>query len=99
MPTSKNKIDKTKKEWIVPNVTVAFNCGCESLEQDIEFNKGNLPLLLFYQSLNGSPCFETHDSMEDISNRYVSLLTIGRNPQIYLKLKMKDNKQNESKMP
>ena len=45
---------------------------------------GDLPFLLFYQSLNGHPEFETHGTIEATQERYNTLKALGRSPQVYL---------------
>lgn len=50
-------------------------------------NKGNLPFLLFYQSLNEHPVFETHDDIDSVLKRFQGLKLLGRTPVIYQRLK------------
>jgi hypothetical protein len=82
---------ETNKKQGTQSITVSFNGMWSKNEMDIDLNKGDLPIMLFFQSLNGYPIFETFDDMEDAVKRYAGLLGLGRTPQLYVRLKMKRN--------
>jgi len=71
----------------IESITVSFNHIYEAFDMEIALNKGDLPLLLFYQSLNGHPCFETFDNLEEMQKRHEGLKKLGRIPKAYLHLR------------
>ena len=77
----------------IVSITISLNDLIQHYDTEISLNKGELPLLLFYQSLNGHPYFETFDDALKASERYGSLLKLGRKPQLYVKMKMKGDSE------
>jgi hypothetical protein len=80
----------------IVSVTVSINTLIEHFDQEHSFGKGGLPILLFYQSLNGHPVFETIDTFENMMNRINYLTELGRHPQAYVKIKIRDGKFDNS---
>jgi hypothetical protein len=71
----------------IESITISFNHVYEAFDVEIPLNKGELPLLLFFQSANGHPCFETFDNLEEMVARHEHLEKLGRTPKAYVNLK------------
>jgi hypothetical protein len=58
----------------------------ETIKVDIDYQRGDLPWLLFWQSVDGRPSFKEYGTLEEINKHVNHLEAIGRHPTVYLRV-------------
>lgn len=58
----------------------------DSIKVEIEYTNGDLPYVVFWQSLNGLPCFEHHRTLVGATVRVKELELLGRIPILFLRV-------------
>lgn len=61
--------------------------GKNEIKITLEHEHGDLPYLIFYQSLNGLPCFEHIRTIDEVKKRLLQLMILNRNPQLFIYIK------------
>jgi hypothetical protein len=56
----------------------------KAITAKIPCEKGDLPFLVFFQSLNGHPDFRTYATVDEANRRFDELKALGLKPEVYL---------------